>query len=405
MSLNYETDVACIGGGPASAFAAIEILKNHKMVDIFEEHKEIGIPINCAGLISVKGFDKLKIKLPQDCIQYKVKGSKFYSPSGHEFFVKRKDIQAYVIDRAIFDKFLIQKVEDLDGKVHLNSKVLSIIKKNKTAIGLKVKKGIEETSINSKIIIDGEGVRSKIIKQMGIKASRLNSLVPAIQYELKNLRIDQDYVEIYMGRKISPGFFAYIIPTSDTTARVAVGSRFGKPINYIKYFIKKHPIASKKLKNGIIYQKGGGLIMIGGPIRKTYAPGFMGVGDSVGQVKATTGGGVVFGGLCAKIAGNVAVEALNRGDFSEMMMKNYQKLWTKEYLNELRLMKLVRFVLNSIPDKLIDELFRSIENQGITKMMEDIGDMDMQGELIKKIIFGPKIFNLISSILFGVLFH
>ena len=397
-----QTDVACIGGGPASAFAAIEILKHHKNVDIFEEHKEIGVPINCAGLISVKGFEKLKVKLPKECIQYKVKGSKFYSPSGHEFFVKRNEIQAYVIDRSIFDKFLIQKVEELDGKVHLKSKVTGIIKKGNAAVGLNVKSSNVNETIDSKIVIDGEGVAARFVKQMGMKTSRRDTIVPSIHYEMKNVKMDQDYVEIYMGRKVAPGFFAYIIPTSDNTARVAVGSRYGKPIHYIKHFIKKHPIASKKLKNGQVFQKGGGLIMIGGPIKKTYAGGFMGVGDSVGHVKATTGGGVVFGGLCAKIAGNVAVEALKKNDFSENFLKKYQKSWKKEYLRELQLMRLVRFVLNSIPDKIIDELFYSIEKEGITEMMEDVGDMDMQGELIKRVLFGPKVVNLLGSMVFGL---
>ena len=139
MAGEYRTDVAIIGGGPASAFAAIEILKAHKNVEIFEEHAEIGVPVNCAGLISVSGFEKLRVKVPKDCIQHRVRGSRFYSPSGHAFEVKRKGIQALVIDRAKFDKFLMDKVENLDGKVHLNTKVTSIIKEKSYAAGLVVK--------------------------------------------------------------------------------------------------------------------------------------------------------------------------------------------------------------------------------------------------------------------------
>ncbi len=405
MKQTSEIDIACIGGGPASAFAAIEALKGNKSVAIFEEHKEIGIPINCAGLISLNGFKKLKVTLPKECIQYNVKGSNFYSPSGYQFKVKRKDIQAYVIDRGIFDKFLIQKVEDLGGLVHLNSKVKSLIKKNSQVIGLNVIQNQESKKISSKVTIDGEGVRANFLKEVKIKASRRETIIPAIQYEMKNVRLNSDFVDIYMGRKVAPGFFAYIIPTSDETVRVAVGSKYGKPINYIKYFIKKHPIASKKLKNGVIYKKGGGHIMIGGPINRTYAPGFLGVGDAVGHVKATTGGGVVFGGLCAKIAGKVAVEAINSNDLSENKLKDYQILWTKHYLQELKLMKLVRFLLNSIPDKIIDELFISINKQGISNLMEEIGDMDMQAELIKKVIFSPKILNIMASILLGIFIH
>lgn len=406
MTKEFQTDVACIGGGPACAFAAMEILKTRQYsVEIFEEHEEIGVPVNCAGLISVSGFKKLKIKVPKDCIQHKVKGSIFYSPTGHRFEVSRKKVQAHVIDRAKFDKFLISKVEEMDGKVHLGRRVTSIIKKDKQAIGLKVNEQKTKVTVKSKIIINGEGVRTTFIQEMGLSPTRRDFLVPAIQYDLKNVEVDEDFVEIYIGRCIAPGFFAYIIPLSENEARVAVGSKFGKPADYLKHFIFKHPIASPKLKNGTIYKKGGGFIHLGGPIKKTYTAGFMGVGDSVGQVKATTGGGVVFGGLCAKIAGKIAVEAIERDDFSENSLKNYQTQWQKLYLRELKLMRLLRSVLDSVPDKFIDEVFVAISKQGIPELIEEIGDMDMQGALIKRVLFSPRILNIGLSVLSGIFLH
>ncbi len=405
MVSKEEYDVACIGGGPASAFAAIEILKNHNSVGIFEEHKEIGKPVNCAGLISLSGFQKLKIKVPNECIQNIVRGSVFFSPSGYKFEVKRKESQAYVIDRAKFDKYMMEIVEDMDGKVYLDTKVRSIVKERSQAVGLVVQNSQNIREINSNLVIDGEGVRAKFIKEMELVPSRRETLIPAVQYEMKNVQFDEDLVQIYIGRKVAPGFFAYVIPTSDNTARVAIGSKIGKPKDYINYFIKKHPIASKILKEGIVYQRGGGLIMIGGPIKKTYAPAFLGIGDSVGQVKATTGGGVVFGGLCAKIAGKIAVEALARDDYSATFLKKYQTEWQERYLRELRLMKLLRGILNAMPDRVIDELFLAISNQGIPELIEEMGDMDMQGALIRKILFSPKIFRIATAILTGFFIH
>ncbi len=403
MPEEVQTDVACIGGGPASAFAALEILRSQKIsVDIFEEHKKIGIPVNCAGLISIDGFKKLRINVPEECIQHRVKGSTFYSPSGHSIRVSRKENQALVIDRAKFDSFLMSKVESLNGKVHLNTKVNSIIKENETAIGLRVGK---DRTVKCKVVIDGEGVRPKFLKVMALSPTRRENLVPAIQYDMDNVQMDDNYVEIYMGRKIAPGFFAYIIPTSNTSARVAVGSKFGTTIDYLKKFINKHPIASKKLKNGRVIKKGGGFVHLGGPIKKSYAAGFLGVGDVAGHVKATTGGGVVFGGLCAKIAGKVAIEAIQKDDFSENFLKKYEFNWHRHYLRELQLMKLLRFFLNAMPDKIIDELFLSLNKQNITELIEEMGDIDMQGALIKRVLFSPRILKIGIGILTGLFFH
>ncbi|MHA1263772.1 MAG: geranylgeranyl reductase family protein [Candidatus Helarchaeota archaeon] len=401
-----ETDVACIGGGPASAFAALEILKSKKYnVDIFEEHSEIGKPVNCAGLVSIDGFNKLKIRVPQECIEYQVKGSNFYSPAGYMFKVRRPRVQALVIDRDKFDKYLMDQVQEKGGKIHLKHKVISIERGEKNRNTLQIKKERKMQEIRTKIIIDGEGVKEKFISMMGLSPTKKRYLIPALQYDMKNVEIDDQNVEIYIGRKVAPGFFAYIIPTSENTGRVAVGSRFGRVIDYLNYFINKHPIASKKLKKGTIYKKGGGFIHIGGPIKKTYTTGFLGVGDAVGQVKATTGGGVVFGGLCAKIAGQIALNALENEDYSEKFLKQYQIEWHRQYLRELKLMKLVRAILNALPDKIIDELFLSLSRQNVPELIEEIGDMDMQGTLIKELLFSPRIFQIGLGILTGLFLH
>lgn len=406
MTEHINTGVACIGGGPASAFAAIEVLRSHQIdVDLFEEHKSIGYPVNCAGLVSVDGFRKLGVVVPKEGIQNRVQGSIFYSPAGYRFAVSRKKAQALVIDRKIFDQHLIDVSEELGAKIHLHSKVLAIRKLEKRAIGLEVKDDQAKKFVDAKIIVDGEGVRTNFITAMGLSPTRIEDLVPTIQYDMKNVDVDPNIVEIFIGRKIAPGFFAYIIPLSESTARVAVGSKFGKTLDYITHFIKKHPIAAPKLENGVIIKRGGGFVHIGGPIKKTYAPGFLGVGDAVGHVKATTGGGVVFGGLCAKIAGQVAVEAILSDNVSETFLKKYQVKWQSCYLKELMLMKTVRRLLNAIPDKMIDELFLALTQQRIPALIEKIGDMDMQGALIKEILFSPKILRIGLTMLTGLLFH
>ena len=87
----------------------------------------------------------------------------------------------------------------------------------------------------------------------------------------------------------------------------------------------KHPVASKQLGKAKITQVGYHAITLGGPINRTYADGFLAVGDCASQVKPTTGGGVIFGLTCAKIAAEVASQAIKQGDVSSNFLQNYQK--------------------------------------------------------------------------------
>ncbi|MFX0134518.1 MAG: NAD(P)/FAD-dependent oxidoreductase, partial [Candidatus Hodarchaeota archaeon] len=140
----------------------MEALKRKKEVEIFEEHSKIGMPIQCAGLISLTGFKRLRIRVPENCIQNKVRGSIIYSPNNNKVVIKRKSTQALVIDRSILDDYLIRNAEKLDGKIHIKARVLELLKtKNNNIRGIKIKKDGKIIEKQSKIVIDGEGVQAR----------------------------------------------------------------------------------------------------------------------------------------------------------------------------------------------------------------------------------------------------
>lgn len=343
--------------------------------------------------------------MPDDCIQNKVRGSILYAPDNKKIVIKKKNYQALVIDRRIFDNYLIRIAEKLGAKIHTNTRVLELQKnKNNNIYGLIIKEKGVNIQVRSKIIIDGEGVQARFVRQAGLRSLKRSYILPAIQYEMSNVDINPDFVKIFFGRKVSPGFFAYIIPTSDDSARVAVATNHGRPKDYLNYFIKRHPIASKEIKKGKVDKIMAGSILIGGPIKKTYTNQFLGIGDAVGQVKPTTGGGVVLGGMCAKIAGEIAAEAIKLGDTSEKILKKYDIIWRNKFGKEFQNQRLLRRLINNIPDKMINKGFETITKNNISALIENFGDMDLQSNTLKKIIFTPKIVPLLISFVYALIF-
>jgi len=59
MQKNY--DVAVVGGGPTGGYVARKIAAEGYKIAIFEQHKQIGEPQNCAGLITSRVFDIIGI--------------------------------------------------------------------------------------------------------------------------------------------------------------------------------------------------------------------------------------------------------------------------------------------------------------------------------------------------------
>jgi len=57
MSLE-EVDVAVIGAGPSGLIAAREASLRGEKVLVLEEHREVGLPCHCAGLLSMRGLSE-----------------------------------------------------------------------------------------------------------------------------------------------------------------------------------------------------------------------------------------------------------------------------------------------------------------------------------------------------------
>ena len=61
-------DVVVVGSGPAGSMTAQQVAKSGFKVALIEEHKTIGNPVHCAGLVTTRtldhaGIDKKKIVL------------------------------------------------------------------------------------------------------------------------------------------------------------------------------------------------------------------------------------------------------------------------------------------------------------------------------------------------------
>ena len=59
---DLRADVLVIGGGPSGLLAAREAASKGAEVLVLEEHKEIGVPNHCTGILSVEGLQRLGVK-------------------------------------------------------------------------------------------------------------------------------------------------------------------------------------------------------------------------------------------------------------------------------------------------------------------------------------------------------
>ncbi len=389
-----QTDALVVGGGPVGSFAALHLAKLGVKVSVFEEHPEIGKPSHCAGHLSIKSLKNMGLyPLPQGIIENTFNQANFYSSKGTKFALKLSQPVTAALDRTRFDQYLAQQAEAAGALFNLSSHAESLIISEGFVKGVTIQHLEGREQVYSRIVLDAEGISSRLLRQTGLKPLKSQGLVYAVEAEVDSVQaVEPHAVEVYLGKQFTPGFYGWLIPRPDGSAKVGLAADEGNPRELLQKLMCKHPIASKQLSKSKITKQSFHAITLGGPIDKTYANGLLAVGDCASQVKPTTGGGVIFGLTCAKIAAETAIKALNKGDFSADYLQQYQKRWSDLLSFDFAVMLRLRRFLNSLSDEKLDDVLRFCNKMGINEALSDVNEIDFQGKLMLKLLGKPAIF-------------
>jgi len=402
--VSEEFDVVVVGGGVCGSFSALTAARLGAKVVVCEEHGEIGLPQHCPGHVSISGLKHVGLSLPKKIVENEFRRAVFYSPFGREFAIGCSSSVTCVLNRELLDKHLADLAERAGVQYLLESRAESFLVDSNFVKGVIIRRKATKETFASSLVIDAEGCSSALLKKIRLQTLDRSMVVHAIQAEVDRVKeVDMDTVELYLGRKYAPGFFSWIIPKRDGSAKVGLATRMGDPREYLTRFMRDHPVASKKLGSSRITALSLHPIPLGGAIPKTYWNGLLIVGDAASQVKPTTGGGIVFGLLCSKIAGEVAYEALKSKDFSTGFLSQYQSRWRELIGFDLTAMRQVRKMLNRLPDDKIDTIIRLCSKLGADRILEEIGDLDFQGKSLVRVIQHPSaliiaLYSIFSSL-------
>jgi len=389
--MNTISDALVVGAGPCGSFTAMQLAKLGKSVKVFEEHNQIGIPTHCAGHLSIKGLKQLGLyPLPPSIVQNSFKGANFYSPNGSKFTVHLNHPVTCTVDRAKFDNYLAEKARNAGANYQLSSHVEALTLKNGVTEGLILRNEQTQEHNHSRIVVDAEGILSRLTRQAGLLAPQ--RIVKGVEAEVENLSdTESDCVDVYLGNSYAPGFYAWLIPKKDGKAKVGLAAKTGNPKELLEKLIRKQPAASRKLRSVKILSSTFHSITLGGPATHPYSDGFLAVGDAASQVKPTTGGGVIMGLTCAQVAAKVASEALDNNDLSSQFLKKYGDLCRKLLGFDMKIMLGMRSTLDSMSDQKLNHAIALCTKLGLDKTLQNIEDIDFQGKTLVHALQSPRV--------------
>ena len=183
-------DIIIVGAGPIGCKVGELTAKEGFNVLILEEHPGIGLPVQCAGLVSHRIFKLSKVS--QKVVVNKVRRARFYSLSNYIELKSKKNV--YVIDRERFDKELVKKAKSAGAVIKTSTRFLG--HKREKILRVKTNKGEFQT----KLLVGADGPNSSVARTARIKLP--DNKLTGVQTTIKS-HYNPKTVELWFDPKIT----------------------------------------------------------------------------------------------------------------------------------------------------------------------------------------------------------
>jgi len=389
-------DVAVVGGGPAGCHVAGLLGGAGLDVHVFEEHRAIGEPVDCSGIIGVEAAARLS--LDASIKVGEIRSLVLVSPGGLQVGFEAASPLAFIVDRAAFDRSISQALRDNGASVHLGMRVKSLeVRNDCVELGI-VKDGCRGASrhgrryevgglrVSAAVVVLASGPRYRWQKRLGL--GEPSRVLRTAQVELAVRGLDD--VKVLLGSRVAPGSFAWQVPFERNGQRFArIGVSSHRPaLPFLEGMLEELDArgalleCSRRIRSWVIPVSG---------ISRSYADRVIAVGDAAGQTKPTTGGGLYYGLLCAREAAATIVEAFERGNFSASILSRYESRWKSRIGRELRAGASFRRLGERLTDQDLDEVFRLLQTDGILSAIRQKASFDWHKDVISFVLRHPQL--------------
>ncbi|MGQ9477341.1 MAG: geranylgeranyl reductase family protein [Candidatus Bipolaricaulia bacterium] len=377
-SSGYDYDVVVIGGGPAGAVAAAMAAQRGAKVLLVEKGDPAAKPVRCTGLVSLRTLKEAAIS-PAEVVIRSISGVSVYAPNGSRLHISGGEARAVVIDRRRFDLLLLERAATVGVEVRTGTVAVDL----KDDL-IRLREGGREWSVRAGLVIGADGPQSRVARWRGLPSPE--RLIFAVQVLAPYHPEWADSVEVFLGRRVAPNFFAWAVPAEEGRARVGLGlegESEGNTRAYLERLLERLGLDIAEAGEPIA-----GLIPIGPPAR-TVADRTILVGDAAGQAKPTSGGGLYTGIVCAKLAGEVAAKCIESGDTSAAALAEYEWHWRKALGRELTFGMIAHRLLTRLSDSTLDRIIASLNDPWILALIVEHGDIDYPSRLALAFLRAP----------------
>ena len=361
-------NITIIGAGPIGCYAGYFLAKAGHTVTIYENHAQVGCPIQCTGILT-SDFDQFQLPMESYLVNT-IDTIEVYSPQ-ENVAITQKD---YIVCRTKFDNFFATMARDAGATILVNH---SFTRKEGNELIIKDTINNTEIKITPDIVIAADGPLSPTAKAYGFFHPKRENYF-GIQAVVEG-KFEPHTIKTYFGNIVCPGLFAWVVPESATRARVGLAT-LRNTKKYFDTFMKEHNFTSLEIQAGAI--------PVYNSKQQLHKDNCYVIGDASGYVKATTLGGLVPALRQAKLV----AECILKDKKIEAEIAPVRK--------QMRLHLKVHDIFNRFTDADWDRLVRYVKQPKIQHVFEQYTRDNPLPLLIKTLLKEPR-FLYFSKYLFS----
>jgi geranylgeranyl reductase family protein len=358
--------VVIIGAGVIGLSLAKVLAKHGIETIVYDAKRKVSDnTAKASGIFSKDGLSRTGIRY-HSAVVNTLDGAKVQA--GKESMrIKSPATKAYVLDRGKLAEICANEAAEAGAVLELGRRIDREAVRNMCAD-------------KQNVVVGADGAVSTVASAMGFPPIKEHILTYKAEYEEAEVE-DRHMVGLYFSNKIANRFFGWYVPYSDSKVEVGIGVSGRAKKTSTKAF-------EQFLESDMLSPIIGGARRTAGyasmiPVSqraRTVKGNVLLVGDAAGQVKATTGGGIIFGIACAHIAARVIREHITQGK----PLESYEKLWRKRYGLDLGLHRLIHSYYSSLGEHEMEWMIKFSRMMGAERFLGKYGDMDSPTLVIKR---------------------
>ena len=358
MTHRLDADVAVVGAGPAGARTAEVLASRGYRVLMFERDAEPGLPVHCTGIVSHECAERYD--LPRALALHEVRSFILHSPKGREAQVRRKSVQAYVLDRVLLDRHLVARAESAGAELRTSASVDDLVWDGEH-VRVRATIAGAQTDLWVRAAVLATGYGAPLARRLGL--GHTGEVISGCQAVVE--APDTDQVEVFTGGAYGRGGFGWLVPHRPGYALAGVLTRT-HTVRHMRSHIERLQAAGRAGEVREVYRCRPIPLGVG---ERSVLDGIVGVGDVVNQVKPTTGGGIYYGLLGADAAADTLDAALESGDVSAAALQPYERRWRNLMASEITRGYQLRRVIEQLPDAVLEQMHWLLRVPGLRRLI------------------------------------